>query len=51
MYATSVVEQAKEDAMYCCYVQDPTRYIVAAFYRLRSVCSQVLSERLSVDLQ
>jgi len=29
----------KGGAMYCCYVQDPTRYIVAAFYRLRSVYS------------
>ena len=37
MHATSVVEQSKEGAMYSCYVQDPTRYILADFYRLRSV--------------
>ncbi len=35
-HATSVVEQSKEDAMYSCYVQDPTRYILAAFRRRKT---------------
>jgi hypothetical protein len=33
----------KAGAMYRCYVQDPTGYILAAFYRLGSVYSQLQS--------
>jgi hypothetical protein len=33
----------KTGAMYRCYVQDPTGYILAAFYRLGSVYSQLQS--------
>jgi hypothetical protein len=40
MHATSVVA-SKRGAMYRCYVQDPTGYILAAFYHLRSVYSQL----------
>jgi len=41
MHATSVVERPKAGAMYRCYVQDPTGYILAAFYYLRSAYSQL----------
>jgi hypothetical protein len=39
----------KVGAMYCCYVQDPTRFILGPF-NAYGLCT-LLCERLSLDLQ
>ena len=48
---TSITSSPKVGAMYCCYVQDPTRFILGPFNAYGLCTLQVLCERLSLDLQ